>query len=118
MGQKLPGSGKVTVEDLFIQASMAFGQGAVSLNVTPRAAKLIRAYFTKRFEHHLEHYQEHLLGILAYARGLGWYAATLAASKRRAIIDAPDLRIAIDKFPCPFTPEIIQFLEQLGTDRP
>lgn len=108
------GRGKVTVEDLFLQASMAFGQGAVDMNVTPRASKLIHAYFTKRFEHHIEHYQDHRLGILAYARGLGWYAATLANSKGRALIDAPELRVAIDKFPCPFMPEILDFLDQLG----
>jgi len=114
MAQRIPGDGKVTVDDLVVQTAMAFGQGAELLNVSPRASRLLLSYFKPRFEHHLDHYRQHVLGMLAYARGLGWYAATLANSKGRAIIDAVDVKVAIDKMPCPFMPEIIQFLEQLG----
>jgi hypothetical protein len=94
--------GKVTVEDLVLQTSVAFGQGAVGSTLTQKASRLLRSYFVPRFEHHLAHYQKHRLGILAYARGLGWYAATLASGRGRSMIDGPDVREAIDEFPCPF----------------
>lgn len=109
---------KITVEDLVVQTGMAFGQGAVTMTVTPRASKLLLAYFVPRFKDHLLHYQKHRLAILAYARGLGWYAATIAASRNRAIIDAVDVRVSIDKFPCPITPPVLQLLEQLREQGP
>jgi hypothetical protein len=108
-----PKDDRVTVQDLVVQTAMAFGQGAVDRTVTPQASRLLRTYFMPRFEHHLEHYKEHRLAILAYARGLGWYASTLAASRGRSIIDAVDVRVGLDKFPCPIAPPILQFLEQL-----
>jgi hypothetical protein len=104
---------KITVDDLVVQTAMAFGQGAVAMTVTPKASRLLRSYFVPRFEHHLEHYQEHRLAILAYARGLGWYAGTVAQSRGRSIIDAIDVRVGIDKFPCPIMPPVLQLLEQL-----
>jgi hypothetical protein len=118
MGQRDPKDDKVTVPDLVVQTAMGFGQGAVDLTVTTAASRLLRSYFTPRFEHHLEHYKEHRLAMLAYARGLGWYAATLAASRGRSIIDAVDVRVALDKMPCPIAPPVLQFLEQLRGKKP
>jgi hypothetical protein len=109
---------KITVEDLVVQTGMAFGQGAVLLTVTPRGSRLLRSYFVPRFKHHLDHYLENRLGILAYARGLGWYAATIASSRGSSIIDAVDIRVGIDKFPCPITPPVLQLLEQLRGQEP
>ncbi len=108
----------VTVQDLVVQTSMAFGQGATDRTVTTKASRFLRGYFTPRFEHHLEHYKEHRLAILAYARGLGWYAATLASSRGRNIIDAVDVRVGLDKFPCPIVPPVIQLLDQMRGRRP
>ncbi|MGH9319019.1 MAG: hypothetical protein ACRD3V_03905 [Vicinamibacteria bacterium] len=107
-----------TVQDLVIQTAMAFGQGAVDRTVTPAGSHFLRTYFMPRFKEHLKHYQKHRLAILAYARGLGWYAGTLANSRRVSIIDAVDVRVALDKFPCPITPPILQFLEQLRGQEP
>jgi hypothetical protein len=119
MGQEPgPVDDKVTVQDLVVQTAMAFGQGAVDRTITTNASRLLRSYFKPRFEHHLEHYKEHRLAILAYARGLGWYAATVAASRGRSIIDAVDVRVGLDKFPCPIAPPILQFLEQLRGKEP
>ncbi len=114
MGQEPePVDDKVTVEDLVVQTAMAFGQGAVDLTVTTNASRLLRSSFKPRFQRHLEHYKEHRLAMLAYARGLGWYAATLAASRSRSIIDNVDVRVALDKFPCPIAPPVLELLEQL-----
>lgn len=103
----------MTVDDLVVQTAMAFGQGSVDMTVTSKASELLRSYFGPRFEHHLAHYQEHRLAILAYARGLGWYSGTVAQSRGRSIIDAADVRVGIAKFPCPITPPVLQLLEQL-----
>ncbi len=119
MGQEPePIDDKVTVQDLVVQTAMAFGQGSVDRTVTTNASRFLRGYFTPRFEHHLEHYKEHRLAMLAYARGLGWYAATLASSRGRSIIDAVDIRVALDKMPCPIAPPVLQFLEQLRGKQP
>ncbi len=113
-----PVDDKVTVQDLVVQTAMAFGQGSVNLTVTTAASRFLRGYFTPRFEHHLAHYKEHRLAILAYGRGLGWYAGTLALSRGKSIIDAVDVRVALDKFPCPIAPPVLAFLNQLRRGEP
>ena len=104
---------KIGVDDLVVQTAMAFGNGAGGVNVTSKASALLRAFFTPRFKHHLKHYRENRLGILAYATGLGWYAKTLAANKGRNAIGAADIRVAIDKLPCPLMPEVFALLDKL-----
>ena len=96
--------GRVSVGQLVVHTALAFGNGAQGFNLTPEASKLLLSIFRIRFRHHLKHYNEHRLGILAYATGLGWYAMTLANSKGLAIIGAEDVKCSLDKFPCPFDP--------------
>lgn len=105
--------GKLGVDDLVVQTAMAFGHGAGGINVTQKASALLRAFFTPRFKHHLSHYRDNRLGILAYATGLGWYAKTLAGDKGRNLIGATDVRRAIDKLPCPLMPEVFALLDKM-----
>lgn len=104
---------QIGVEDLVVQTAMAFGNGAGGFNVTAKASRLLLAFFKPRFKHHLKHYREHRLAMLAYANGLGWYAQTLARQKGRAAIGATDIRVAIDKMPCPLLPPVFELLEKL-----
>ena len=104
---------QIGVEDLVVQTAMAFGHGAGGVEVTTKASRLLRAFFKPRFKHHLKHYRQHRLAMLAYANGLGWYAQTLARMKGRATIGASDVRIAIDKMPCPLLPPVFELLEKL-----
>jgi histone H3/H4 len=108
-GEKEP----LGVDDLVIQTAMAFGHGAGGVNVTAKASRLLRAFFKPRFKDHLKHYRQHRLAMLAYATGLGWYAQTLARTKGRVTVGASDVRIAIDKMPCPLLPPVFELLEKL-----
>jgi hypothetical protein len=101
------------VEDLIVQTSMAFGQGSGHLTITPEASRYLRGFFKPRFQRHLSHYTAQRLGMLAYARGLGWYAATQALSRGKQMIDAADAKVAIEKFPCPIAPPVLALLERL-----
>jgi hypothetical protein len=105
--------GATGVDDLVVQTAMAFGHGAGGVNVTTKASRLLRAFFKPRFKHHLKHYQEHRLAMLAYAHGLGWYAQTLSRRKGRTEIGANNVRVAIDKLPCPLLPPVFELLEKL-----
>ena len=104
----------IRTKDLILKAGMAFGNGALGMNITPAASRLIFAIFEKRFAEHIKHYREHHLAILAYATGLGWYAATLSRARNRAIIGPEEIKIAIDKFPCPIIPPVFGLLKELG----
>jgi hypothetical protein len=103
----------VTVEDLLVQTSMAFGQGSGHLTITPAASRFLLGYFKPRFQRHLKHYTAQRLGMLAYGRGLGWYAATQALSRGKQMIDAVDARVALEKFPCPIAPPVLALLDRM-----
>ncbi len=101
------------IEDVIAQGAIAFGQGAGSMNISRGAGRLLRKFFDARFEHHLRDWNKNRLGILAYARGLGWYAAVVAQTNKRVDIGKVDIREAIMGFPCPIVP---QLLDQKGPD--
>lgn len=105
---------KVTVNQLVVHTAMAFGNGAQGLNLTPAASRLLLGIFRRRFRHHLQHYAEHRLAIMAYATGLGWYTFTLANAKSNAIIDVEEIKVGLDKFPCPIIPPVFNLLKELG----
>ena len=87
--------------DVEAEVGMAFGQGAGMLSITPSASQYLTRHFEKQIERHLENWDRKRLGTLAYARGLGWIAATLAMKDGRVDIDIGDLRVAFSLFPCP-----------------
>jgi hypothetical protein len=109
----MPQVATVTVEDLLVQTAMAFGQGSGHLTITPEASRFLRGYFKPRFTRHLQHYTAQRLGMLAYGRGLGWYAATQALSRGKQMIDAADAKVAIEKFPCPIAPPVLALLDRM-----
>lgn len=105
---------KISVNQLVVHTAMAFGNGTQGLNLTPEASRLLLRMFRRRFKEHLKHYTENRLAIMAYATGLGWYVFTLANSKQNAIIDVEDIKVGIDKFPCPIIPPVFDLLKELG----
>lgn len=110
--QKTSG-GKIEVDDLVVQTALAFGNGAGGVNLTPKATRLLRAFFTPRFKEHLKHYRKNRLAMLGYATGLGWFAKTHAANKGRTEIGVADITAGIDQMPCPIMPEVFELLENL-----
>lgn len=78
-----------------LQLAMAFGQGAGTMLATSEALMAAFTPYAAAFEEKAERWVEFELKALEYARALGQVAAYAAASNRRCVIDAEDVRYAL-----------------------
>ncbi|HEX6464813.1 MAG TPA: hypothetical protein VFZ98_10180 [Vicinamibacterales bacterium] len=88
-------SGGDPAQTIGLQLAMAFGQGAGTMLAT--SAALLAAFnpYAEAFKERVDNWAEYELQAVEYARALGQVAAYAAASNKRCVIDAPDVRYAL-----------------------
>lgn len=90
------GADRNTLETVGWQLAMAFGQGSGTILATPAALRLAFEAYRASLTNHLSDWDEYSLLTIEYCRLLGKLSAHYAIADDRYVIDAPDVRHALE----------------------